>query len=180
VSELRTERLLLRLPRLEDAAEAAGMLGDPEVMRFLGGETVPAEAAPAVVEKWIARWEDNGCGPFSIVRLEDGRWLGRSGILVWDVRTWTHTTFANAGEHAQPELGWALAHEHWGRGYATEAVRAVREWAYGELDVRRLVSVIRPDNIRSRRLAERLGATPGETVSLFDGGPHVVWEHPAP
>ncbi len=177
---LETDRLLLRLPQLEDAAEAAGMLANPEVMRFLGGETVPAEAAPAVVEKWIARWDANGCGPFSIVRREDGRWLGRSGILVWDVRTWTHTTFATAGEHSQPELGWALAREHWGSGYATEAVLAVRDWAFGELDVRRLVSVIAPDNTRSQRLAERLDATPAETVSLFDGGPHVVWEHPRP
>ena len=177
---IETARLQLRLPRLEDATGAAGLLGDPEVMRFLGGETVPAEAVPEVVAKWIARWDDNGCGPFSLVRREDGCWLGRSGILVWDVRTWTHTTFAAAGEHAQPELGWALARAHWGSGYATEAALAVREWAYGELDVRRLVSVIRPDNVRSQRLAERLGATPGETVSLFDGGPHVVWEHAGP
>jgi RimJ/RimL family protein N-acetyltransferase len=175
---LETERLLLRVPKPEDAAEAAGLLGDPEVMRWLGGETVPAEAAPAVVEKWIARWDANGCGPFSIVRREDGRWIGRTGILVWDVRTWTHTTFATAGEHAQPELGWALAHEHWGRGYAAEAVRAARDWAFCELEVQQLVSVIAPGNLRSQRLAERLGATPGETVSLFDGGPHVVWRHP--
>jgi RimJ/RimL family protein N-acetyltransferase len=178
VTVLETERLVLRLPRLEDAAEAATMLGDPEVMRFLGGLTVPREDAPAVVEKWIARWDDNGCGPFSIVRREDGRWLGRTGLLVWDVRTWTHTTFASAGEHAQPELGWALAREHWGQGYATEAVLAVREWAYAEQDVYRLVSAIAPDNGRSQRLARRLGATPGETVNLFDGGPHVLWEHP--
>ncbi len=177
---LETERLLLRLPRLEDAAEAVTLLGDPEVMRFLGGDTVPAEDAPAVVVKWIARWDDNDCGPFSIVRREDGRWLGRTGVLVWDVRTWTHTTFASAGEHAQPELGWALAREHWGNGYATEAALAVREWAYGDRGVGRLVSLITPANVRSQRLAERLGATPGETVNLFDGGRHVVWEHPRP
>jgi RimJ/RimL family protein N-acetyltransferase len=176
--EIETERLLLRLPVPEDAADAARLLGDPEVMRFLGGATVSAEDVPAVVEKWIARWEDNGCGPFSVVCREDGRWLGRAGLLVWDVRTWTHTTFANAGEHAQPELGWALAREHWGSGYATEAALAVREWAYRERGVERLVSVIAPDNPRSQRLARRLGCTPGETVELFDNGPHVVWEHP--
>jgi RimJ/RimL family protein N-acetyltransferase len=174
---LETERLVLRPPTLDDAPDAAGMLGDPEVMRFLGGEIVPAEAVPAVVEKWIGRWDDNGCGPFSILRAEDGRWLGRAGLLVWDVRTWTHTTFARGGGHAQPELGWALAHEHWGHGYATEAALAVREWAYGERGVGRLISVIAPDNERSQRLARRLGATPAETVNLFDGGPHVVWEH---
>jgi RimJ/RimL family protein N-acetyltransferase len=176
--EIETERLLLRVPRPEDAAGARALLGDPDVMRFLGGATVPAEDVPAVVVRWIARWDDNGCGPFSILRREDGRWLGRAGVLVWDVRTWTHTTFASAGEHAQPELGWALASEHWGRGYATEAALAVRDWAYGERNIERLVSVIAPDNDRSQRLALRLGATPGQTVDLFDNGPHVVWEHP--
>ena len=180
MTALETERLLLRMPRLEDAREAAGMLGDPEVMSFLGGETVPVEAAPAVVEKWIARWEDNGCGPFSILRRDDGRWVGRTGILVWDVRTWTHTTFASAGEHAQPELGWALAREHWGHGYAAEAAAAVRGWAYEEVVAGRLVSLVAADNVRSQRVAERLGAMPTETVTLFDSGQAVVWEHPRP
>jgi RimJ/RimL family protein N-acetyltransferase len=54
----------------------------------------------------------------------------------------------------------------------------VREWASGERGVGRLVSLIAPTNVRSQRLAERLGAMPGETVELFDNGPHVVWTHP--
>ncbi|HLX31588.1 MAG TPA: GNAT family N-acetyltransferase [Gaiellaceae bacterium] len=175
---IETERLILREPTLEDADGAAEMLADPEVMAWLGGRTVPAEDVPAVLEKWILRWDENGCGPFSVLRREDGRWIGRAGILVWDVRTWTHATFAGSGEFAQPELGWALASEHWGSGYATEAARAVREWAYSDLGVERLVSVIAPANVRSAKVAERLGATPGETVELFDNGPHVVWTHP--
>jgi RimJ/RimL family protein N-acetyltransferase len=100
------------------------------------------------------------------------------GILVWDARTWQHGTFAESGEHAQAELGWALAREHWGQGYATEAALAVREWARGERGFGRLVSLIEPANARSQRLAERLGATPGESVELFDNGLHVVWTHP--
>jgi RimJ/RimL family protein N-acetyltransferase len=56
----------------------------------------------------------------------------------------------------------------------------VREWAHAERGVDRLVSLIAPQNVRSQRLAERLGAAPGETVELFDNGPHVVWEHPQP
>ena len=112
------------------------------------------------------------------MRREDGRWLGRTGVLVWDVRTWTHTTFASAGEFTQPELGWALAREHWCHGYATEAALAVRDWARNDRGFDRLISLIEPANVRSQRLAERLGATPGETIELFDNGPHVVWEHP--
>jgi RimJ/RimL family protein N-acetyltransferase len=176
---IETERLLLRKPRLEDAGAALALITDPVAMEFIGGVHPNAASDPQfVVRRWLERWDDNGCGPFSIIRRDDGRWLGRTGLLVWDVRTWTHTTFTNAGEFAQPELGWALAREHWGQGYATEAVLAVREWAYAERDVDSLVSAIAPANVRSQRLAERLGATPGETVNLFDGGPHVLWEHP--
>ena len=176
---IETERLILRLPELEDAPAARELITDPVAMEFIGGVHPQAASDPEfVVRRWLERWGDNGCGPFSIVRREDGRWLGRTGLLIWDVRTWTHTTLASAGAFAQPELGWALAREHWGHGYATEAVRAVREWAYAERDVQRLVSAIAPANVRSQRLAERLGATPGQTIELFDNGPHVLWEHP--
>lgn len=176
---IETERLVLRKPVLEDAEPAVALLTDPVAMEFIGGVHPEAAADPEfVVRRWLERWDENDCGPFSVVRREDGRWVGRCGLLVWDVRTWTHTTFGSAGEHAQPELGWALARAHWGCGYATEAAIAVREWAYAERGVERLVSVIAPQNVRSQRLVERLGATPGETVELLGNGPHVVWEHP--
>jgi RimJ/RimL family protein N-acetyltransferase len=111
-------------------------------------------------------------------RRDDGRFVGRTGILVWDTRTWSHTSLAEAGEHAQPELGWALVRAHWGNGYATEAARAVRDWVRRERGVGRLVSLIAPHNAASQRVAERLGATPAETVELRDSGPAVVWVHP--
>lgn len=176
---IETEQLLLRKPVLDDAKAALDLFTDPIAMEFLGGVHPDAAADPEfAVRRWLERWDDNECGPFSVIRSEDGRWLGRTGILVWDARTWTHTTFASAGEFAQPELGWGFAREHWGRGYATEAALAVREWAYAERGITRLVSLIAPVNVRSQRLAQRLGATPGETVELFDNGPHVVWQHP--
>jgi RimJ/RimL family protein N-acetyltransferase len=176
---IETERLLLRKPVLEDAEPAVALLTDPVAMEFIGGVHPEAAADPRfVVRRWIGRWDENDCGPFSVVRRDDGTWLGRAGLLVWDARTWTHTTFAESGEFAQPELGWAFARQHWGLGYATEAAVAVREWAYAERGVGSLVSLIAPANVRSERVARRLGATPGETVELADHGPHVVWEHP--
>ena len=176
---IETERLLLRKPVLGDAEAVLELVTDPVAMEFLGGVHPDAAADPQfVVRRWLDRWDANGCGPFSIVRQEDGRWIGRCGVLVWDVRTWTHTSFADSAEFAQPELGWGLAREHWGRGYATEAALAVRDWAYDERGFRPLISLIQAANVRSQRLAERLGATPGETIELFDNGPHVVWTHP--
>ena len=176
---LQTERLLLRPPAPNDVAAAAELLTDPEVMRFLGGDVVPHTHHGAVVEKWRKRWELNGMGPFLIERRRDGRFLGRAGIVVWDSRTWTHTTVAEAGRFAQPELGWALVRAEWGNGYATEAARAVRDWARGDRNVGRLVSLIAPDNLASQRVAQRLGALPTATVTLFDSVEAVVWEHPS-
>jgi RimJ/RimL family protein N-acetyltransferase len=176
---IETERLMLRLPRLDDALAFTALYTDPVAMEFIGGVHPNAATDPEFpIRRWLERWEQNGIGTLVAERREDGTLVGRTGLLVWDVRTWTHTTFRRAGEFAQTELGWAFIREHWGHGYATEAALAVREWAHRERRIRRLVSVIAPDNERSERLARRLGATPGETVTLFDNGPHVVWEHP--
>ena len=175
---LETERLLLRPPVAGDAAAAAEFLMDSQVMRFLGGATVPLDEVGEVVRKWIERWEANAMGPFVLERREDGRFLGRSGIVIWDRRRWVHATLSDAGTHAQPELGWALVRAEWGNGYATEAACAVRRWAYGQRGISRLVSLIAPDNLSSQRVAQRLGAFRTETVRLFDSGDAVVWVHP--
>lgn len=147
-------------------------------MRFLGGEVIPPEQHNTVVESWRERWEQNGMGPFVIERRDDGRFLGRTGILIWDSRTWAHATVAEAGSYAQPELGWALVRAEWGNGYATEAARAVRDWARRDRHVTRLISIIAPDNLASQRVAARLAAVPGDTVKLFNCGNAVIWHHP--
>ena len=147
-------------------------------MRFLGGETVPPEDARGVVAKWIERWEKNDLGPFVVERRSDGRFLGRAGILVWDTRTWSLAAASDAGPYAQPEIGWALVQAAWGNGYATEAARTVREWAREQRGIGRLVSLIAPGNVASQRVAQRLGASPGETVKLFGSDDAVAWVHP--
>ncbi|MGH2977515.1 MAG: GNAT family N-acetyltransferase [Gaiellaceae bacterium] len=176
---IETERLLLRLPRLEDASAFVELYTDPVAMEFIGGVHPDAAVDPEwPLRIWLERWEQNGAGPFVAERREDGAVLGRAGLLVWDVRTWSHTSFATAGDHAQPELGWAFIRAHWGKGYATEAARAVRDWAYRERDVDMLISLIAPANVRSAGVAERLGANPGKTVTLSQGVEVVIWEHP--
>ncbi len=172
---LETERLVLRLPRLEDVDDLLDFVGDEEVMRPIGGEAGDRGTAVESVERWAARWQRDGIGQFAV--LLEGRAIGRVGLLVWDTRTWATSSFADADGHALVELGWALTRRHWGHGYATEAARAVRDWARGERGIERLVSMIAPDNARSQRVAEKLGATPGPTVET-PHGPAVVWEHP--
>ena len=174
---IETERLLLRMPRHEDVDDLLGFVGDDEVMRWIGGEAGGREAAIDQVERWLARWDANGVGQFAVVF--DGRVIGRVGLLVWDRRAWETSTYERAGEHAVTELGWALARAHWGQGLATEAARAVRDWAYAERGVERLISLIEPKNIRSIRVADKLGAVPEELVATVYG-PLRAWLHPSP
>jgi RimJ/RimL family protein N-acetyltransferase len=173
---LETERLVLRMPRLDDVDSVLEYFSDPVAMEFIDEPTDKPADARAAIERWLRRWEADGLGFFAVDRKEDGVMVGRIGLLVWDTTTWESSTLAESGERGQVELGWSLAQAHWGRGYATEAALAARAWAY-EQGVASLISLIHPDNVRSIRVAEKLAATPGETVAI-DGKPAVAWQHP--
>ena len=162
---IRTERLFLRKPTPADVDDPPGFLADPRVMGFLGGVE---DDLHAVVQQWVDGWERYPAGKL-VVETAAGERIGRVGFNFYDRVLWIRS---NAPD-AQPELTWALAYEHWGKGYATEAAAAARDW-FGPSG---LISLIAPGNIRSQGVAKRLGATAGETVELFDNGPHVVWEH---
>jgi RimJ/RimL family protein N-acetyltransferase len=163
---LTTERLILRRPTPDDVEAAAALLRDPEVMAWLGG--VVDDPQP-VLERWLDDWETYPAGKFFVER-HDGAFVGRVGLNYFDPVTWARST----ADHAQPELGWAVTSEHWGRGYATEAATAVREWA----GVPRLVSVIEPSNVRSIRVAEKLDCVRTDEVAVIGGVACEVWLHP--
>ena len=152
---LETERLLLRPPNERDLDAWAAMLGDPEVMRFLTRATRSDVATH--IQMVLERHAADGFGLVSVVRKEDDRVIGRAGLLVWDTRTWRPTTLRDAGEDGEIEIGWALAREHWGRGYATEAGAASRDYALGVLGRTRLISLIAYGNERSVNVAQKLG-----------------------
>lgn len=166
---IETERLLLRMPRLEDAEDLLAYAGDPEVTRWIGGGSGDLEETRAKIGEWLARWERDGVGHFCVVR--EGRVLGRVGFLTWNPDTWTI-------DGPQIELGWTLAQEHWGHGYATEAARGARDWLLGERPAERLISLINPRNVRSIRVADKLGCAPVELVDIPRHGKTILWEHP--
>ena len=174
---IETERLVLRLPQPRDAGAIVEYVSDPEVMRWIGGETGGRDVAAAAVERWLTCWDADGIGHFAIERKEDGRVLGRVGFLVWDRRTWETSSLAEAGDDAETELGWTLARQFWGQGYATEAARAARAWGHDGGGVDRLISLIAPHNVRSIRVADKLGAQP-ERMIRTRLGPAIVWVHP--
>ena len=178
---LDTNRLRLRSPTPRDADALYDLFTDPDVMHGLGKEPISApEEARVIIEAWIGAWRTDALGPFIIeTAATNQQVVGQAGLMIFDTRGWTPSTWANAGSHAQPELGWALIRAHWGRGYATEAAAAIREWAHEWRSIDRLVSLISSDNIRSQRVAERLGAIPIETITpVHSGRKTVVWRHP--
>src|SRR5439155_10054571 len=114
------------------------------------------EEAGAMIDEAIAGWRSDRLGPFTLeTAAADRQVVGQAGLMIFDTRGWTPSTWATAGSHAQPELGWALIRAHWGHGYATEAAAAIRSWARESRCIDRLVSLISPDNVRSQRVAER-------------------------
>jgi RimJ/RimL family protein N-acetyltransferase len=151
MSELRTDRLLMRPWRPEDEEPMAAVNRDPEVTRYLN-RRVDAEAVAAFYGQMTAHWETHGFGPFALESREpglEGTFLGFAGLA------FPPPFLSAAGE--LPELGWRLAREGWGRGLATEAAFAARDHAFGELGLAELISIIYPENARSQRVAAKLG-----------------------
>jgi ribosomal-protein-alanine N-acetyltransferase len=178
---LYTDRLCLRPPTPHDAEALYELFADEEIMGGLNREPVSAvEHARAMIEEGVGGWRTDGLGPFILQTTgTDRRVVGQAGLMIFDTRGWTPSTWAQAESNAQPELGWALIRAHWGHGYATEAAAAIRDWAREARFISRLVSLISSDNVRSQRVAERLGATPTETVTpLHTRRKTVVWRHP--
>jgi RimJ/RimL family protein N-acetyltransferase len=148
---IETDRLVLRLPRAEDAPDLAAAYAEPATVRYIGdGATATLAEVEAVIPQWLERWELWGVGLFSLERRDDARVLGRAGFLRWDPETW------ELGG-SETEIGWLLGQEHWGHGYATEAALALRDWVRLERGLTRLISLIQHGNLRSVRVAEKLG-----------------------
>jgi ribosomal-protein-alanine N-acetyltransferase len=146
---IQTARLVLR--ELTDADHAAlyEMYQDPRMNRFLGGPPPPRdEYWRKVRETWPAYYARHGFGLWATVRWDDGRLLGRCGLLSQEVDGERHV-----------EVAYALAPEFRGRGYAIEAARASRDHAFRTLDAPHVISLIVPENAASIAVAERNGMT---------------------
>ena len=171
---LETERLLLRLPEPSDVDALAEAFADPEVVRYLSGIPLTREETLEAIDRMRAHWERYGSGLFTVERKEDGQVVGRAGILLWDPMRWEHGMRAELDGPVEAEIGWTLARRHWGNGYATEAALAARDWALQEFDLPRLISLIHADNIRSQRVAEKLGERYERDV-VTHGRPAQLW-----
>lgn len=167
VPRLSTERLLLREFRPDDFEPYAAMMADPRVGRFLmDGRPLSRVEAWRQLAMFIGQWVLRGYGLWAVEERATGRFLGRIGCL-------------EPEGFPAFEIAYTLAPAAWGKGYAREGARAALGYAREVLGRTRIASIIRPDNAASIRVAQSLGAVPGETVEFF-GAPSVIYWYPEP
>ena len=154
---IETKRLILRTWREADIASNTAMLSDPETARYI---TAEHKAVTDELNGWrnaavmAGHWALHGFGMFVVEEKASGKYVGRVGP--WCPPRWPGF-----------EVGWGIAKEFRGKGYATEAARASIDWVFDNLAVDRIVHCIEPDNAGSQGVAERLGATVEGRAELF-------------
>ena len=147
--EFHTNRLLLRRWRPEDLEPFAALNADPRVVEFLPGPLTRQESdgRAARIE---AHFAEHGFGVWAVEVPGVVSFAGFVGLSI--PRFQAHFTPC-------VEIGWRLAAEHWGRGYATEGAKATLAFGYDHLNLDEIVSFTVPDNVRSRRVMEKIGMT---------------------
>jgi RimJ/RimL family protein N-acetyltransferase len=149
MAELGTERLLLRRWRSADRAPFAALNADAEVMRHFPAPLTAAQS-DALIDQIEFGLERDGWGLWALELRTTGSFIGFTGLA--------RATF---DAHFTPavEIGWRLAREAWGHGYATEAARAAARFGFEDLALDELVSFTAVANLRSRAVMRRLGMT---------------------
>lgn len=147
--ELQTERLLLRRWRLEDREPFAAINADPRVMEHFPGLYSRAES-DAGVDRIEAHFEKHDFGLWAVEIPGVAPFAGFVGLAI---------PRFEASFTPCVEIGWRLAAEHWDRGYATEGARAALAFGFESLRLNEIVSYTVPENVRSRRVMEKLGMT---------------------
>jgi ribosomal-protein-alanine N-acetyltransferase len=160
---LETKRLLLRELTPDDAPALLAVLGDAETMRWYPRPYTAAEVDEGIARQ-ISRYP-SGVGLLGLVLRETGELIGDCG-LVWQQ--------LEVGGIPELEIGYHVHRALWNRGLATEAARAVRDYAFATLGYDQVISLIRPENLPSRRVAEKNGLTLDRVV-FWRGYDHCVY-----
>ncbi len=127
---------------MADLDEFVALHRDPEVVRFV--RTLDRAQAEKRLQANEQEWGERGHGLMAVLDSSTGHMRGRVGLKHWP-------------QFQETEAGWLLSRDAWGRGYATEAVRACVEWGFATLPIPYITAMIHPDNTRSIRVAQRLG-----------------------
>jgi ribosomal-protein-alanine N-acetyltransferase len=146
---IETERLILRRLTMADLDALAALYRDPEVRRYFPDGTQTYEQTREELE-WIidVYYGQYGYGLWATIFKETGTFIGRCGLLPWEI-----------GGRTEVEVAFLLDKSYWGRGLATEAARAIVEYAFATLPVERLICMFEPENSASRSVAAKVGMT---------------------
>jgi RimJ/RimL family protein N-acetyltransferase len=166
LSVLESDRLILRELVPSDLDFMTRMLGHPEVSRYYE-RTFTEEDARGWIDRQVERYRRDGHGLWLAIERATGDPVGQIGLAMQEV-----------DGVRRPELGWLLAREFWGRGYATEGGLVARDAAFSRWSYPEVISLIRPENVSSRRVAERVGLAPTDEVE-FHGFLHTVYHRSA-
>lgn len=145
--EIRTHRLLLRRWRPEDREPFAAMNADPRVMEFFS-TTLSREVSDSRADQIEAEFQQHGFGLWAVEIADVAPFAGFIGL---------HIPTFQARFTPCVEIGWRLAAEHWGRGYATEGARAALAFGFEVLGLEEILTYTATQNLRSRRVMEKLG-----------------------
>jgi ribosomal-protein-alanine N-acetyltransferase len=157
---METDRLIVRSWRDGDLVPFAALNADPQVTRYLPARLTRVQS-DALATQIRARQAAQGFGYWALELKHGAPFIGFAGVN----RAPFEARFTPA-----VEIGWRLAHEYWGRGYATEVATAVLAYGFAALGVPEIVSFTAPENCRSRAVMERLGMT---------RDPHGDFDHPS-
>jgi RimJ/RimL family protein N-acetyltransferase len=162
-----TERLRLRAFRLSDLDTYSAMQANSEVMRYMvmGRTSTPAEVWRTMLMS-LGSWALRGYGMWACEKIEGEVFIGSVGIF-------------HPLDWPEPEIAYSLDQPFWGQGFATEAARTARNWLFEHFPLNRAASFIRPDNLASKRVVERLGAVCEQTFELR-GCAYEYWVHYRP
>jgi RimJ/RimL family protein N-acetyltransferase len=147
---IETARLKLRGHRLDDFIPCAAMWADPTVTRHIGGKPFTEEESWSRLLRYAGHWAMLGFGYWVVEEKAVGGFAGEIGFA--DYKRILEPSLKDV-----PEIGWALTTQAQGRGYATEAARAVIAWGDAHLGCSRTACIIHPENLRSIRVAEKCG-----------------------
>ncbi len=150
VPVLETQRLTLRGHRLEDFVHCAAMWADPQVTRYIGGKPLTEEESWTRLLRYVGHWALLGFGYWVAEENATGSFVGEIGFA--DYKRDLEPSLKGV-----PEIGWVLTSQAHGRGYATEAVRAVVAWGDAHLFSARTACIIAPENVASIRVAVKCG-----------------------
>lgn len=156
---LETKRLILRHLVMDDLDELYALYRDPEITKYIPDAPRSREEAQEELE-----WHMHGhprhpeLGLWATIHKETGKFIGRCGLLPWEI-----------DGQQEVEVAYTIARAYWRQGLGSEAAQAILQYGFGKLGLSRLICMIDPENAASQKVAERIGMTFERQVDGYEG-----------